>query len=212
MHAMALPSLRYARGRPGNALDNAGLPRCTHPDNNSASRLLLPGLETGHAVTVGQSPTYDFSVSDEQKGVFLVSVSDCSECDSYAGDRPTVTACPVSYQARSQGIRMGGYILRGVWGSSPRKNFKFKGAITPKFNDFLQLPKKFWMSKYLLLMSEVPDLQAGIPRDGLQCTEHLKYMGTSCGGAVVLNDLEEFGLSEADEKSVSRQMPRSQMS
>ena len=40
MHAMALPSLWHARGRPGNALDNAGLPRCTHPDNNSASRLL----------------------------------------------------------------------------------------------------------------------------------------------------------------------------
>ena len=39
MHAMALPSLWHARGRPGNALDNAGLPRCTHPDNNSASRL-----------------------------------------------------------------------------------------------------------------------------------------------------------------------------
>ena len=36
---MALPSLWHVRGRPGNALDNAGLPRCTHPDNNSASRL-----------------------------------------------------------------------------------------------------------------------------------------------------------------------------
>ena len=36
-------------------------------------------------------------------------------------------------------------------------------------------------------------------------------MGT-CGGAVVLNDLEEFGLFETDEKSVSRQMPWSQMS
>ena len=56
---------------------------------------LLPGLET-HPVTVGQSPAYDFSVSDEQKAVFLVSVSDCSECDSYAGDWPTVTGCPVS--------------------------------------------------------------------------------------------------------------------
>ena len=70
------------------------------------------------------------------------------------------------------------------------------------------------MSKYLLLMTEVPDLlQAGIPRDGPQCTEHLKYMGTTstCGGAVVLNDLEEFGLFEADEQSVS-EMPRSQMS
>ena len=48
-------------------------------------------------------------------------------------------------------------------------------------------------------MTEVPDLlQAGIPRDGLQSTEHLKYMGTTCGGAAVLNDLEEFGLFEAE--------------
>ena len=39
-HAMAWPSLWHVRGRPGNALDNAGLPRCTHLDNNSASRLL----------------------------------------------------------------------------------------------------------------------------------------------------------------------------
>ena len=37
MHAIALPSLWHVRSRPGNALDNAGLPRCTHPDNNSAS-------------------------------------------------------------------------------------------------------------------------------------------------------------------------------
>ena len=92
-------------------------------------------------------------------------------------------------------------------GVLPQKNFKFKVANTPKFNDFLQRTKTFWMSKYLLLMTEVPDLlQAGIPRDGLQCTEHLKYMGTTCGGAVVLNDLEEFGLFEADEKSVCSQM------
>ena len=35
-------------------------------------------------MTVGQSSAYDFSVSDEPKAVFLVSVSDCSECD--AGD------------------------------------------------------------------------------------------------------------------------------
>ena len=80
-----------------------------------------------------------------------------------------------------------------------------------------------WIAKEILdvqissahAVTEVPDLlQAGIPRDGLQCTEHLIYMGTTCVCAVVLNDLEEFGLFEADEKSVSRQMPtcRSQMS
>ena len=37
-------------------------------------------------MTVGQSPAYDFSVFDEQKALLLVSVSDISECDSYAGD------------------------------------------------------------------------------------------------------------------------------
>ena len=34
---------------------------------------LLPGLETGNPVTVGQSPAYDFSVSDEREAVFFSS-------------------------------------------------------------------------------------------------------------------------------------------
>ena len=33
---------------------------------------LLPGLETGHPVTVGQSPTCSFSVSDGQEVLFLL--------------------------------------------------------------------------------------------------------------------------------------------
>ena len=41
MHAIALPSLWHLKGRPGNALDNAGLPRLTHPDNNSARCLFI---------------------------------------------------------------------------------------------------------------------------------------------------------------------------
>ena len=90
--------------------------------------------------------------------------------------------------------RGGGYILRGS-GEAPPENFLIQGGESPKFNDFLQLSKQFWMSKYILLMTEVPDLlQPGIPKDGLQCIEHLKYMGTTCGGAVVLNNLEGFGL------------------
>ena len=32
---------------------------------------LLPGLETGHPVTVGQSPAYDFSVKTSRKVFFL---------------------------------------------------------------------------------------------------------------------------------------------
>ena len=61
----------------------------------------------------------------------------------------------------------GGLHFAGGLGELPRKNFKFKVANTPKFNDFLQLPKKFRMSKYheyLLLMTEMPDLlQAAFP-------------------------------------------------
>ena len=40
-------------------------------------------------MTVG---AYDFSVSDEQKALFLVSVSDCSVCESCAGARPSPDA------------------------------------------------------------------------------------------------------------------------
>ena len=43
---------------------------------------LLSGLETGHPAAAGPSSACDFSVSDEQKAVFLVSVLDFSECDS----------------------------------------------------------------------------------------------------------------------------------
>ena len=39
-------------------------------------------------MTVDQSLAYDFSVFDEQNTVFLVSVSDCSECDSSGLDHP----------------------------------------------------------------------------------------------------------------------------
>ena len=65
-------------------------------------------------------------------------------------------ALPTDKQARSQGIRKGGYILRGGLGELPQKIFKFKVANTPNFNDFR-------MSNYLLLMMEMPDLlQAAI--------------------------------------------------
>ena len=71
------------------------------------------------------------------------------------------------------------------------------------------------MPKYLLLMTEMPNvLQAAFSETVFNYTEHLKYMGITriCGGTVVLNDLEEFGRYEADEKSISRQLARSQMS
>ena len=43
---------------------------------------LLSGLETGHPAAASSSSPYDFGAFDEQKAVFLVSVSDFSECDS----------------------------------------------------------------------------------------------------------------------------------
>ena len=67
---------------------------------------LLSGLETGHPVTVGQSPAYDFSVFDKQKAVFLVSVSDCSECDSSGLDHPNSSwsiACLRKYLRKKRG-------------------------------------------------------------------------------------------------------------
>ena len=49
---------------------------------NRSFAQLLSGLETGHPNAVRPPPAYDFSVFDEQKAVLLVSVLDCSECDS----------------------------------------------------------------------------------------------------------------------------------
>ena len=49
---------------------------------------LLSGLEMGHPGAVGRLPAFDFHVSNGQKAVFLISVSDCSECNSSALDHP----------------------------------------------------------------------------------------------------------------------------
>ena len=42
----------------------------------------LSGFETGHPAAAGRLRAFDFSVSDEQDAAFLVSVMDCSDCDS----------------------------------------------------------------------------------------------------------------------------------
>ena len=67
----------------------------------------------------------------------------------------------------------------------------------------LKLKVKAQSFKAGLIWTCPPASASSILRDGLQCTEHLKYMGTICGGTVLLNDLEEFGRFEADEKSIS---------
>ena len=43
----------------------------TNTEANRPFAQLLPGLETGHPVTVGQSPTCSFSVSDGREVLFL---------------------------------------------------------------------------------------------------------------------------------------------
>ena len=48
----------------------------------------LSGFETGHPAAAGPVPSFDFSVSDKQDAAFLVSVMDCSDCDSSALDSP----------------------------------------------------------------------------------------------------------------------------
>ena len=48
----------------------------------------MSGFETGHPAAAGPLPAFDFSVSDEQDAAFLVSVMDCSDCDSSDLDSP----------------------------------------------------------------------------------------------------------------------------
>ena len=66
------------------------------PVNNRPFAQLMPRLETGHPVTVGQSPAHEShteqSKTETRKTVFCSSET----LKSYAGDWPTVTGCPVS--------------------------------------------------------------------------------------------------------------------
>ena len=48
----------------------------------------LSGFETGHPAAAGPVPAFDFRVSDKQDAAFLVSVMDCSDCDSSGLDSP----------------------------------------------------------------------------------------------------------------------------
>ena len=81
---MALPSLWYMRGRPGDALDNAGLPRCTHPDNNSASRHRCHSTTHGILVCV---PSLEWRTNSKPK---LQRLQD-SFCKLETWDSPTST-------------------------------------------------------------------------------------------------------------------------
>ena len=61
-----------------------------HAARNRGLFQRLSGFETRHpaAAAVSPLPAFDFSASDEQDAVFLVSVMDCSDCDSSGLDSP----------------------------------------------------------------------------------------------------------------------------
>ena len=73
-----------------------------------------------------------------------------SNCGGRRRDISRVTRTLTKVRPVARVLERGLHFAGGL-GDLPQKNFKFKVANTPKFNDFLQLPKKFWMSKYLLL-------------------------------------------------------------
>ena len=57
---------------------------------------LLPGLETGHPVTVGQSPAHESHTVQSETETRKTAFCSSETLKSYAGDWPTVTGCPVS--------------------------------------------------------------------------------------------------------------------
>ena len=57
---------------------------------------LLPGLETGHLVTVSQSPAYESHSEQSEMETRKTAFCSSETLKSYAGDWPTVTGCPVS--------------------------------------------------------------------------------------------------------------------
>ena len=57
---------------------------------------LMPGLETGHPVTVGQSPAHDSHSEQSETETRKTAFSSTETLKSFAGDWPTVTDAPVS--------------------------------------------------------------------------------------------------------------------
>ena len=57
---------------------------------------LLPGLETGHLVTVGQSPAHELHSEQSETETRKTAFCSSKTLKSCAGDWPTVTVCPVS--------------------------------------------------------------------------------------------------------------------
>ena len=65
------------------------------PDNSQFAQL-LPGLETGHPVTVGQSPAYESHSEQSETETRKTAFCSSESLKSYADDWPTITGCPVS--------------------------------------------------------------------------------------------------------------------
>ena len=101
---MALPSLWYVRDRPGNALDNAGLPRCTHPDNNSASRLFKQQFVTPARFADRGMPGHCLGTRSQTE-------SECSKqklkLELLRGSRPKLESLPISVVVHEHLVRAG---------------------------------------------------------------------------------------------------------
>ena len=64
---------------------------------------LLPGLETEHPVTVGQSPAHESHIEQSETETRKTAFGSSETLKSYAGDGPTVTGCPVSIPGNNCG-------------------------------------------------------------------------------------------------------------
>ena len=72
---------------------------------------LLPGLETGHPVTVGQSPAHESHTEQFETETRKTAFCWSETLKSYAGDWPTVAGCPVS----NPGNNCANGLLRGTF-------------------------------------------------------------------------------------------------
>ena len=79
-----------------NPLNSRSIHRMTGLGSNRPFAQLLPGLETEHPVTVGQSPAHESHSEQTETETRKTAFCSSETLISYAGDWPTVTGCPVS--------------------------------------------------------------------------------------------------------------------
>ena len=118
----------------------------------------LSGFETGHPAAAGSMPAFVLSVSDEQGAAFLVSVMDCSDCDSSGLDSPN-TSWSIA--------RLKEYLRRKKRPSKREKKPSFLNVIISTdivtSNPSLFLYLFFFSLPFLLVMSHTSHLQERSP-------------------------------------------------